>query len=162
MYNSMFSYQTPGSKGTTRLHMDRTDTLNVMTYASPAPDGSPGGAAWDLFRAEDSDKLRQFLRKRFQGTFQHDPIHSQQFYLDSATRKELHDSYGIKCHRVYQRPGEAVLIPAGCAHQVRAWFSKSNYMKVIHNLGCRCRICRIVSKLRWTLSAPNMLHDARD
>lgn len=118
MYNAMASTQTPGSKGSTRLHMDMSDALNIMTYASPLPDGSPGCAAWDLFKAGDSDKLRGFLRKRFKGSFQHDPIHSQQFYLDETLRKELLEECGIMSYRVYQRPGEAVFIPAGCAHQV--------------------------------------------
>ena len=118
MYNAMASHEAPGSKGSTRLHMDMADAVNIMTYASPCPDGSPGCAAWDLFRAEDSDKLRKFLRKRFQGAFQHDPIHSQQVYFDSAARRELFKDYGVKSHRIYQRPGEAVFIPAGCAHQV--------------------------------------------
>src|SRR5271154_3890317 len=118
MYNAMASNQNENSKGTTRLHMDMADALNMMTFASPAPDGSPGTAAWDLFRADDSDKIRKFLRKKFQGAFQHDPIHSQQFYLDVRLRRELLDDFGVKSHRIYQRPGEAVFIPAGCAHQV--------------------------------------------
>lgn len=118
MYNAMASYESSGSKGSTRLHMDMADALNIMTYAAPTPDGKPGCAAWDLFRACDSDKLRQFLRRKFKGSYQQDPIHSQQFYLDSELRKELFEMYGVKSHRFYQRPGEAVFIPAGCAHQV--------------------------------------------
>lgn len=119
MYNAMASSESPGSKGSTRLHMDMADALNIMTYTAPTPDGKPGCAAWDLFRASDSPKLRQFLRRKFKATnYQHDPIHSQQFYLDSQLRKELFDTFGVKSHRVYQKPGEAVFIPAGCAHQV--------------------------------------------
>lgn len=118
MYNAMRSNQAPGSKGSTRLHMDMSDALNIMTYAAPAPDGSAGRAAWDLFNSEDSEKLRAFLRKKFKGQFQHDPIHSQQFYLDEALRRELWEEYQVKSYRVYQAPGEAVFIPAGCAHQV--------------------------------------------
>lgn len=118
MYNALASSPMMGSKGTTRLHMDMADVLNIMTFASPTPDGEPGAAAWDLFRAEDSDKIRKFLRKKFQGTFQHDPIHSQQFYLDEMLRRQLLDEFGVKSHRIYQRPGEAIFIPAGCAHQV--------------------------------------------
>ncbi|KAI6128405.1 hypothetical protein EDD16DRAFT_1690312 [Pisolithus croceorrhizus] len=119
MYNAMASSESPGSKGSTRLHMDMADALNVMTHAAPTPDGKPGCAAWDLFRAGDSDKLRHFLRRKFKANnYQHDPIHSQQFYLDSQSRKELFDTYGVKSYRVYQRPGDAVFIPAGCAHQV--------------------------------------------
>lgn len=118
MYNAMASFESLGSKGTTRLHMDMADAVNVMLYAADTPDGRPGCAAWDLFQAEDSSKVRKFLRKKFKGQFQHDPIHSQQFYLDSTLRQELFKEYGVKSHRIYQRPGEAVFIPAGCAHQV--------------------------------------------
>lgn len=89
-----------------------------MVYSEARPDGSLGVAAWDLFRAEDADRLRKFLKRRFGVNGQHDPILSQQYYLDAALRKELYDDYGIKSHRVYQRPGDAVFIPAGCAHQV--------------------------------------------
>lgn len=152
MYNAMASSESAGSKGSTRLHMDMADAVNIMTYATPTPDGKPGCAAWDLFRACDADKLRAFLRRKFKGSYQHDPIHSQQFYLDSALRKELFDMYGIRSHRIYQKPGEAVFIPAGCAHQVR----------LIHYGTCRHRTqsylrfatSQIVSKLRLTLSAP--------
>ncbi|KAF9229918.1 hypothetical protein BU15DRAFT_29545, partial [Melanogaster broomeanus] len=95
MYNAMASFESAGSKGSTRLHMDMADVLNIMTYAASTPDGKPGSAVWDLFRACDADKLRTFLRGKFKGSYQHDPIHSQQFYLDSTLRKELFDMYGI-------------------------------------------------------------------
>jgi len=143
MYNSLASSQEPGSKGSTRLHMDMADALNVMLYASKCEDGTEGYAVWDLFRAEDSDKLRGFLRRKFgqpqsgggQGLgamgggggggggggmpIAHDPIHGQQFYLDVELRKALYDECGVMSYRVYQRPGDGVFIPAGCAHQVR-------------------------------------------
>ncbi len=141
MYNSLASSQEQGSKGSTRLHMDMADAFNVMLYATDCEDGTPGYAVWDLFRAEDSDKIRAFLRKRFtpgsaatvngqmqtpaekatalhQAIAVHDPIHSQHFYLDVELRKELWEQYGVKSYRIYQRPGEGVFIPAGCAHQV--------------------------------------------
>ncbi|KAL6298095.1 Clavaminate synthase-like protein [Sparassis latifolia] len=118
MYNAMASFEAQGSKGSTRLHMDMADAINIMLYANTTPDGRPGCAVWDLYKAEDSIKLRKFLRKRFKGQFQHDPIHSQLFYLDSTLRQELYQEYGVKSYRIYQKPGEAVFIPAGCAHQV--------------------------------------------
>ncbi|KAL0569857.1 hypothetical protein V5O48_012109 [Marasmius crinis-equi] len=130
MYNAMSTSEDPGSKGSTRLHMDMADALNIMTYASPftspsssssgdkAPAMEPGCAAWDLFRAEDANKLRNFLRRKFQGQLPLDPIHSQQVYLDREMRKQLYDEEGVKSYRIYQRPGEAVFIPAGVAHQV--------------------------------------------
>jgi lysine-specific demethylase 3 len=160
MYNAMASTQIGGSKGSTRLHMDMADALNIMTYTAPCPDGSPGCAAWDLFRAEDSEKIRSFLREKFSpvnananGTNgaasnvngnaggananangqkgktttvkgnewqgMNDPIHGQQYYLDEDLRLELYQRTGVMSFRVYQQPGEAVFIPAGCAHQVR-------------------------------------------
>jgi [histone H3]-dimethyl-L-lysine9 demethylase len=121
MYNAMASFDGPGSKGSTRLHMDMADAINVMLYAAPTPDGRTGSAAWDLFRAEDSVKIRQFLRKKFKGQFQNDPIHCQLFYLDPLMRQELHHLYGVRSYRVYQHPGEAIFIPAGCAHQVNIY-----------------------------------------
>ena len=139
MYNSLASSQEPGSKGSTRLHMDMADALNVMLYASKCEDGTEGYAVWDLFKAEDSDKLRGFLRRKFGQpqsgggalgviggsggngstiTIAHDPIHGQQFYLDVELRQALFDECGVRSYRVYQRPGDGVFIPAGCAHQV--------------------------------------------
>jgi lysine-specific demethylase 3 len=136
MYNSMASSQEPGSKGSTRLHTDMTDALNVMLYASKCEDGTEGYAVWDLFRAEDSDKLRGFLRRKFgppkngflgmgggSGSgggivIAHDPIRGQQIYLDVELRQALFDETGVKSYRVYQRPGDGIFIPAGCAHQV--------------------------------------------
>lgn len=121
MYNALATTELPGSKGSTRLHMDMADAINIMLHAEPGPSGQPGVAAWDLFRAEDSERLRKFLRKRVRNGAQmnNDPIHGQQVYLDREMRRELWRECGVMSHRVYQRPGEAVFIPAGCAHQVR-------------------------------------------
>ncbi|KAF7331679.1 hypothetical protein MKEN_00047600 [Mycena kentingensis (nom. inval.)] len=109
-------------KGSTRLHMDMADALNIMTYAAKDPDGNEGRAAWDLFRAEDSDKIRLFLRgvipKSDAGPGP-DPIHGQQIYLNDDMRRQLLAEHGVKSYRVYQKQGEAIFIPAGCAHQVR-------------------------------------------
>jgi lysine-specific demethylase 3 len=155
MYNSMASSQEAGSQGSTRLHMDMADAFNVMLYASNCADGSPGYAVWDLFHAEDSDKIRDFLRKKFTPrsaamtsmtsmtkgqehesqthdekaaalpihsiVADHDPIHIQRFYVDVELRRQLWEQYGVKSYRIYQRPGEGVFIPAGCAHQVRSF-----------------------------------------
>lgn len=63
----------------------------------------PGCAVWDLFRAEDADKIRQFLREKYANqVYFTDPIHSQIFYLDSDLRRELAEKYGVVSYRVYQ------------------------------------------------------------
>ena len=98
--------------------MDMADAVNIMLYAAPRRDGSPGSAVWDIYRAEDADKLRTFLAAHFPDQFYNDPIHSQMFYLDADLRKKLFEEQGVTSWRIYQRPGDAVFIPAGCAHQV--------------------------------------------
>lgn len=97
------------------------DAVNVMLFASPRADGSLGFAAWNIFRAEDAGLIRTFLRRKHPGlAATDDPIHSQQYFLDSELRQELYDTLGVQSWRINQRPGQAVFIPAGCAHQVRA------------------------------------------
>ena len=85
--------------------MDVADAINVMLYASDRPDGQPGCAVWDLFRAEDADKLRLYLKKKFDRTHVFtDPIHSQLFYLDDRKRREVFELFGVVSWRVYQYP----------------------------------------------------------
>lgn len=125
MYNAWRSSEGVDGSGSTRLHMDIADAVNIMLYASP-PTGEdvpeehrPGVAAWDIFRAEDADSLRAFLREEYAKLkFQDDPIHIQRFFISAPQRVKLWKRYGVKSWRIYQRAGEAVFIPAGCAHQV--------------------------------------------
>jgi len=127
MYNALATDEKPGTLGTTKLHMDMADAVNIMVHAGPCGD-QEGYAIWDIYRAEDSEKIREYLKK-FPSPFilkplpdgsspEQDPIHTQGFYLDPTKRKELYDQHGVYSHRIYQRPGQAVFIPAGCAHQV--------------------------------------------
>lgn len=44
--------------GSTKLHMDLADAINFMPWASPNLEGKDGTAAWDIYRAEDSEKVR--------------------------------------------------------------------------------------------------------
>jgi len=92
----------------TRLHMDMADAINVLVHANPREDGSQGCAVWDIFRPEDADGLREFLLEKYSLYKLVDPIHSQLFYLDSETRKELYEKKGIYSHRIYQYPVSAI------------------------------------------------------
>lgn len=118
MYVAYAGNDKPGGSGSTRLHMDIADAVNVLVSAGRDDTGEPGGAVWDIYRPEDAHAIRRFLRERFPGKSRDDPIHDQIFFLDSDLRRELHDGYGVKSYRVFQREGEAVFVPAGCAHQV--------------------------------------------
>jgi len=137
--------------------MDMADAVNIMLYAAPRPDGGDGVAAWDIYQADDAQKIRNFLRKHFVEARGIDPIHSQLFYLDSELRSKLHKEYGVVAHRIYQRPGDAVFIPAGCAHQVSG---SHRYRNMLPTLFQRLSIWRIVLKSLATSSAPRMLNVA--
>lgn len=98
--------------------MDITYALNVMLWSANLPGDKIGHAVWHIFRAADAPKLRDFLRNHggFMGLG--DPIHSQTIYMTPKLLQLLFDKCGIRPFTVYQRPGEAVFIPVGCAHQV--------------------------------------------
>lgn len=104
--------------------MDMADAVNIMLYAAKRQDGSDGYAAWNIFRAEDADLIRQFLQEEFPDDppTNLDPIHSQVHFLDTSLRHRLWKKTGVLSWRIHQRPGEAVFIPAGCAHQVHGFW----------------------------------------
>ena len=120
MYNAFATFEGAGSKGSTRLHMDVADAVNIMLWSKRPPEDKstePPCAAWDIFRPEDSATIRDFMRRALHRT-NTDPIHSQHYYLDDKLRHELFAATGVRAFHFQQRPGEAVVIPAGCAHQV--------------------------------------------
>ncbi|GAA5976044.1 hypothetical protein JCM5350_000295 [Sporobolomyces pararoseus] len=123
-YFSEVSDDTEGGQGSTKLH-----TVNVLLWASPGPQQTQGFAVWDLYRAEDADKIREFLyeliaEQNYGGDVakarmdQDDPIHTQRFFLDQKLRKEMWEKKGVKSWRIHQKPSQVVFVPAGCAHQV--------------------------------------------
>ncbi|KIM21613.1 hypothetical protein M408DRAFT_101995 [Serendipita vermifera MAFF 305830] len=120
MYNAFKSRE--DGYGSTRLHMDMADAVNIMLYAAPLPGDTVGYAVWDIYPSESSAKIRKFLKEEYPletSPVQYvDPIHSQYFYLTPALRRKLFEKYKVSSWRIYQKPGDAVFIPAGCAHQV--------------------------------------------
>eukprot|EP00731_Ephydatia_muelleri_P021265 Em0013g992a len=100
------------SCGTTNLHIDISDAVNVM------------GAIWHIYAASDADKIRLLLKKVLEergiihpyGT---DPIHDQLVYMDMEIRTRLYEEYGVKGWAIAQCVGDAIFIPAGAPHQVR-------------------------------------------
>ncbi|KAJ1557414.1 hypothetical protein HK405_016087, partial [Cladochytrium tenue] len=103
--------------GTTPLHADAGDAVNILVSAELA--GPPGSACaiWDIYRAEDASALRDYLQRTYKDAGA-DFIHSQSVYLDEANRVRL-KAVGVTGWRVYQGVGEAVFVPAGCPYQVR-------------------------------------------
>ncbi|KAJ1651660.1 hypothetical protein IWQ61_007825 [Dispira simplex] len=126
MYIAYGSNDGEGGRGTTNLHLDMADAINLMVYASSSPNArrkeppQRAAAVWDIYHYDDLPKIRRFLRQRMEkeNIKCDDPIHDQSIYLDSTLRASLFASEGVRGWRIYQNVGEAVFVPAGCAHQV--------------------------------------------
>ncbi|OZJ05566.1 hypothetical protein BZG36_01716 [Bifiguratus adelaidae] len=124
MYIAYGSDDIIDGKGTTNLHCDVTDAVNVMFYSSPIDQTEShkqiAAAVWDIYHQADLPKLKAFLASyaERQNVIVVDAVHDQWVYMDAALREELYKETGIRGWRIYQNPGDAVFIPAGCAHQV--------------------------------------------
>jgi len=117
VYMALASKQVDGYSGSTRLHCDLCDAVNLMVYSSP-PEGT---ALWHIFKVCDVNKIRIYIQDAFNHLQQDDPIHSQRYYLGPTKLEELKAMHGVVPFVIHQRVGEAVFIPAGCPHQVCAW-----------------------------------------
>jgi hypothetical protein len=130
--------------GSTVLHKDVSDAVNILVYAEQRPEHLDFDAKWLLFLEEDSPKLCKFLRevdrKRRAANGDNkprsptwDPIHAQEFHIRDEMLPELY-LLGVVPFVIHQRHGEAVFVPPGCAHQVRLSFLRST-SSLTHALG---------------------------
>jgi lysine-specific demethylase 3 len=111
MYNALATKQDEHHHGSTKLHMDMTDAVNIMLWTK-------GSAVWHIFSAKDAPTLRDFLRDDVGYRGPGDSIHSQGIYITPAMLDRLQKKHNICPYTITQRCGEAVFIPAGCTHQV--------------------------------------------
>ncbi|EPQ59939.1 hypothetical protein GLOTRDRAFT_30135, partial [Gloeophyllum trabeum ATCC 11539] len=118
MYNAYGTQQDDHHHGSTRLHMDVTSAINLMLFATPEDNGALGGAIWHIFPRSATPQLRRFLSETLEKGSNGDPIHNQQTYLTPSMLGRLRSDYGVSAYTIRQCPGEAIFIPAGCAHQV--------------------------------------------
>ncbi|KAL1548999.1 lysine-specific demethylase JMJ25-like [Salvia divinorum] len=119
-----------------QVHMDVNNQTQLcggkvdvgLNMCSGSLDDAESGALWDIFRKQDVPKLEEYLKRHFY-EFRHiygnllpeviHPIHDQSIYLTTEHKKRLKQEYGIEPWTFIQRLGDAVIIPAGCPHQVR-------------------------------------------
>jgi lysine-specific demethylase 3 len=135
MYNCTGCKLINNTHGSTKLHMDITDAVNIMVWLEPDSDGEPGTALWHIWSPSASLALSWCLwLEGFNGPGH--PVHSQLIYVDEDMHHHLWTKYKVRPHVIYQRPGDAVFIPAGSAHQVRHFLMLWILPSHILNLGC--------------------------
>ncbi|RDX39951.1 hypothetical protein OH76DRAFT_1334154, partial [Lentinus brumalis] len=120
MYIALGSVFDDQHSGSTRLHLDLSDAVNILMWASRTADDRPGSALWHIFAKEDAPDIRKFLRTipGDSGRLIGDPIHDQSTYLTKSSLDQLYSRFGVRPYIIRQFVGDAVFIPAGCAHQV--------------------------------------------
>lgn len=89
-----------------------------MVWSKDISPSEPGYAIWQIFPASASQILREFLvaEAGYQG--EGDPIHSQSICMTPSLLERLYASRKVRPFTIKQYCGDAVYIPAGCAHQV--------------------------------------------
>ncbi|RDB30045.1 Lysine-specific demethylase 3B [Hypsizygus marmoreus] len=108
----------PSRIGTTFLHMDKSGAVNIMLHSEDMGHGH--GARWDIWPKSDIAGLSKALNPHASSdqcaTGQ--PIVQEEFYAGSQVLEKKYGESG-RCHWSFdQFPGEAVIIPPGCPHQV--------------------------------------------
>lgn len=127
-----------GGNPATKLHIDMCDAINLCVHVQYSPSlgtealerAAQPAAVWDIFRRQDIAALHQFVQ-RHSHEFSHEgaPVGSEErglvvdpyapphpYYLDAAMLALLKKETGIAPWRLYQRYGEAILVPACCPH----------------------------------------------
>ena len=132
----------------TRLHCDMSDACNVLMHtvsasvdertgssraacASAASVKSPStsslagvGAIWYMWGRDQRRQLSEYLKSRAElyraerkPNDDADPVHDQTYFVAERQLDELRE-HGLEPWVIYQRQGDAVVVPAGCPHQV--------------------------------------------
>lgn len=131
----------------TKLHQDMSDAVNILLHCQmpanfvpgppmfglePAKRGSSyhsAGAVWDIWRMQDVVQLRSYIQDH-SSEFRHqgipldsgkvgDVIFDHCFLLGSSHLDRMMNNSGVIPWHFEQYEHEAVMIPAGCPHQVR-------------------------------------------
>ncbi|KAG5223723.1 transcription factor [Salix suchowensis] len=110
MYAAMTSKFGHDGHGSTRLHIDISDAVNIMAR---------GEALWHVFLSKDADQLKKYVATKYKGPWLNDNPFLNQYhkYLTSTDLAELKE-LGITPFTFRQRQGDVVFIPAGSPHQL--------------------------------------------
>ncbi|ORY38518.1 hypothetical protein BCR33DRAFT_662809, partial [Rhizoclosmatium globosum] len=98
---------------TTMLHKDSASAYNTLLYVQ---DDTRPGALWHIFNQDDTRMIAKVFN---QPEINSNPLMDFTLYLNAKDLEVLEREHGVKPIVIEQRVGEMILIPAGCAHQVR-------------------------------------------
>jgi hypothetical protein len=106
--------------GTTLVHMDKAGAINIMLYSKPDRNGKILGAQWDIWPDSSLFSLSKALDPSASDESCNlgQAIISEMHYISLDVSRAAFLSSGIRGWRTVQLPGEAIVIPPGCPHQV--------------------------------------------
>lgn len=119
---------------TTPLHLDMTDAINVVVHQPPTSSKARAAAAWDIFSRRDLHRLREFLSEHDDSHAGEDPLFAKKFVLKQDDLDRLFLDRGVRPMRIEQEVGDAIMVPAGCAHQVRTHLRAAPASKSRHSV----------------------------
>jgi hypothetical protein len=130
MYIANGSVEDGYHHGSTKLHIDMTDAVNIMVWTSDRRESESRYALWRIFSRTSSTHICDFLRDHGGFIGPGHPIHSQHAYFTESMLKELNLQFGVQPFTIKQYAGDAVFIPAGCAHQVHGLYKSINILLI--------------------------------
>jgi hypothetical protein len=136
-------------RGTTHVHMDKAGAVNVMLYGKPDQNGKVLGAHWDIWPSSSIFSLSKALDSSAsdQSCCLGQAIISETHYISPKESRDAFMSSGIRGWHTIQLPGEAVIIPPGCPHQV----SIVSMHRILSHVMSRYPIIQTASRLPSTL-----------
>ena len=130
--------------GTSNMHVEMADVVSVLAHVEGIGSGlfddesthyfgetiePTHGAIWHIFSQADTRALEGVLPRLVRDLGNREgseemlnsckPLLDSVVYLDETLLRHVQQLAGVTPHVVLQKVGDAVLVPAGCAHQVR-------------------------------------------
>ena len=99
--------------------MDKAGAINLMFFSKPTS-GQVLGARWDVWPSSSILYLSKELdiMASDESCRLGQPIVSETHYISPSVSRNAFMKSGIRGWHTIQLPGEAVIIPPGCPHQV--------------------------------------------
>ncbi|KAK9766493.1 hypothetical protein K7432_004377 [Basidiobolus ranarum] len=96
---------------------DNVDVSNIHNIDLEEIKDKTSAAIWHVFTHNMVPLLRDFVREQLRIVKSKDPIHERLLYLTNTQLEQFSRLYGVSIQTVHQKPGIAVVIPAGSIYQ---------------------------------------------